>query len=116
MIDLIPYYLFKSLLITLIVEVGCALILKDTFKKDYLNIVLVNIFTNLLLNSILIGIGIFYGQNTWLFWLIILETIVFIFEGFVYKKVLIYQKWNPYVFSIILNMSSFLIGMIINRL
>ena len=115
MIQLIPYYIIRSLLITVIIEVLIALILKIKDKKDILNIILVNIFTNLLLNAIIIYINIFYGIRERNVNLIFLEIFIVFIEGFVYSKVLRYKKFNVYLLSIILNLSSYILGEIINN-
>ena len=48
--------------------------------------------------------------------IIVLEIITVITEGFIYSKVLDFKKINPYILSIILNLGSYLIGEVINRL
>ena len=114
MVEIIPKYLLTCIIVTLIIELSEALLLGVKNKKDLLNIFLVNILTNLLLNSILILVGIFLGNIYWIISLIILEIIVFISEGLIYKKVLKYKKINPYLLSLILNISSLIIGQFIN--
>ena len=45
---------------------------------------------------------------------IIFELIAFFIEGFIYNKVLKYKKINGYILSLILNISSYSIGHIVN--
>ena len=115
MIELIPYYLIRSLLITIIIELLMSWLLKIRDKKDILNILLVNVFTNLLLNAIIIYINIFYGIRERNISLIIFEIFIVFIEGFVYSKVLKYKRINFYLLSLILNISSYIIGEIINN-
>ena len=85
-------------------------------KKDYLNIILVNCITNPLVVSIPVFINVRFGLLQRHISLIILELLTLFIEGFVYKKVLKFKKMNPYLISLILNISSFLIGELINYL
>ena len=112
----LPIIMVKCLLCTIMIEVGVSFLLKVRNKKDFLNIVLVNTLTNPIVVSlpffILLKFGYAYYQKTFY----ILEILAFITEGFIYKKVLKYKKMNPYLLSIILNLSSYFIGEIINKL
>ena len=115
MIELIPYYMIRSLIITLIAELSIAIILKIKNKKDILNIILVNLLTNPLLNAIIIYINVFYSIKARNISLIFLEILVIFIEGFIYKKVLEYKKINAYLLSLILNLGSCVLGTIINN-
>lgn len=108
--------MIKCLICTIIIEVLVAIILKIRNKKDLLNIILVNILTNPLVVSIPILILIKYGYNARMICLIILEILTVIVEGLIYFKVFNYKKINPFIVSLILNLSSYLIGDIINNL
>ena len=57
-----------------------------------------------------------YNYNTCIITLIILEILTVIVEGYTYKKVFEYKKINPFLVSLILNASSYLIGELINKL
>ena len=85
-------------------------------KKDFLNVALVNIMTNplVVIISIYIGLkcGIFYRN----IFLVVLEILVVITEGYVYSKYLDYKKINPYLLSLLLNLLSYFIGEIYWRL
>lgn len=114
LINDLPLIMLRCLILTIIIEVIIGLILKIKNKKDILNIILVNIITNPIVVSIPVYINIKFGLLERNICLIILEIITLFVEGFIYKKVLNYKKINPYLISLILNMSSYLIGEIIN--
>ncbi len=116
MINLYLKILIVCLLSTIIVEVIVSLLLKVRDKKDILNIILVNIMTNPLLVSITVYINIFYGLKYKNIIIYPLEILVVLVEGLVYKRYLKYKKINPYLLSFILNISSYLIGLFINRI
>lgn len=107
-------YMLICLSLTIIVEVSIALILKVRTKLDIVNIILVNILTNPLLVSMCNLISINYGLKIAYIFLFIFEITVVFVEGFIYKKYLDFKKINPYVLSFILNLSSYLFGLLIN--
>lgn len=112
----LPYIMIKCLLCTIIIEVVMAFILKVRDKKDYLNIMLVNIITNPIVVSLPIFIYVKYGYNEYIISLIALELLTVLTEGLIYLKVLKYKKINPILLSLMLNASSYLIGEVINKL
>ena len=112
----LPYIMIRCLVLTIIIELIIAIILKIREKKDIINIILVNIVTNPLVVSIPAYILMRYGKKNYYISLYSLEIITVIVEGLIYKKVLKYKKINPYLISLILNLSSYLIGEIINRI
>lgn len=105
-----------SFITTLLVELVISLLLKVKDKKDIMNIILVNIMTNPLLVILTVYINIVYGLIYRNILIYPLEILVVLSEGLVYKKYLNYKKINPYLLSLILNTSSYLIGLIINYL
>ena len=111
-VETLIYTLIKCLLCTIIVECGLAFIIKLRGKKNYINIVLVNILTNPLLNIILLYINIFIGYKMRRFCIYPLEILVLLTEGFIYKKVTDFKR--PYLISLILNLVSYLLGILIN--
>ena len=111
----LPKVMIISLTLTLIFELGMALILKYR-GKDLVNILLVNILTNPLLNSVTVAINYYYGLKARNIWLIILEILVVIIEGFIYQKYLTRRKINGYLLSIILNITSYGLGLIANSI
>ena len=111
----LPKVMLISLTITLVVEVSIAFILKYR-KKDLVNVLLVNILTNPLLNSIIVAINYYYGLKARNISLLILEILVVIIEGFIYQKYLTRRKINGYILSLILNIASYGIGLLINEI
>ena len=110
----LPFIMIRSLVLTLIIELIVALIIKVRDKKDLINVILVNLLTNPIVVSLPILIYINYLGNSQRISLIILEVLTLFVEGFVYSKVLNYKKTNPYLISLILNCSSYFLGEIIN--
>lgn len=112
-INELPIVMARCLFFTILIELIVALILKVRDKKDILNIILVNTMTNPLLVSLTVYITYNRIFNRTLS-VIVLELLVVLIEGFTYKKVLKYKKINPFILSLILNVSSYFIGEIIN--
>lgn len=115
LINDLPIVMLISLLCTLTIELGIAYIFKYR-GKDLINVLLVNILTNPLLNSIIVAINYYYGLKTRNISLIILEIMVVLIEGFIYQKYLDRRRINGYLLSLLLNVSSYLIGLLINEL
>ena len=111
----LPKVMLTSLLFTIIIEVVISIILGYR-KKDLLNVLLVNILTNPLLNSIVVAVNYYYGLKYRNITLGVLEIVVVITEGYIYQKYLEKRKVNGYVLSVILNLASFILGMFINKL
>ena len=111
----LPNIMIKCLLCTILIEVLIGIIIGVKNKKDILNIVLVNLLTNPVVVSIPIYIMVRKGMNARYYSLAILEVLTVFVEGFIYSKVFKYKKINPYLVSLILNIGSYLIGMVINR-
>lgn len=107
----------KSLIIclvcTIIIEVFVAFLLKVRDKKDLINVILVNVLTNPLVVSISLYVHVCYGYFYYRICIILLEILVLIVEGAIYKRVL-KRKFNPYLLSFLLNVSSYGLGLIIN--
>lgn len=112
----LPLLLIRCLLLTIIIELIIALILGIRDKKDIINIILVNIITNPVVVMSQTLLYIKFGYNIEMIGIAILEVLVVLVEGLIYKKVLNYKKINPILLSLILNALSFLIGELINLL
>lgn len=112
-IDMMLSGLFKVLILTIIIELIGAIILGIRKKTDLIIVLLVQIATNPLLNIIARYINIYYGLLYRRIFILIGEIIVVLAEGLIYKKSLTYKKINPFILSLILNMSSYLICLII---
>ncbi len=114
-INELPLIMLICLSSTIVIELIMSLLLGMRNKKDILNVILVNIMTNPLVVSILMYITYNRLFNTTIS-IIILEILVILTEGFTYKKVLTFDKINPYVLSLILNISSYFIGGLLNNI
>lgn len=115
-IDELPMIMVRCLILTIIIEVVMGLILGIRNKKDILNVILANIITNPIVVTVPILIYLYYGYRYERISLYILEVITLFTEGFIYMKVLNYKKLNPFLISLFLNLSSYLIGELINYL
>ena len=105
--------MIRALLVTILIETIVAIII-GLRKKDLINVILVNIMTNPLVFNVPLYVNIKYGLIPRHITLFIFELLALFSEGFVYKKYLNFKKINPYVISLVLNLSSYLIGVIIN--
>lgn len=114
-INELPLIMLICLSSTIVIELIMSLLLGIRNKKDILNVILVNIMTNPLVVSILMYITYNRLFNITIS-IIILEILVVLTEGFTYKKVLTFDKINPYVLSLILNISSYFIGGLLNNI
>lgn len=115
LINELPKVMLISLSCTLVIEVIVAFILKYR-GKDIINVILVNILTNPILNSSIVAINYYYGLKTRNISLIIMEILVVIVEGFIYQKYLTRKKINGYLLSLILNIASYVIGSLLNKI
>ena len=109
----LPKVMVICLVMTIVIECGIAFILGYR-KKDLLNVLLVNILTNPIVSTLPVYFNYYHGlraRNTCLY---ILEGLVLIVEGFIYVKVLKRRKINGFILSFILNLSSYLIGLLIS--
>ena len=114
MLHEIPYYIIRSLVLTIIIEVVIGIIIGIRNKKDILNVVLVNMITNPIVNVIPITLNVYVSLRARNISIYILEILVLFTEGLIYKKVLDYKKLNYFLISLILNLSSYGIGIILN--
>ena len=110
----LPMIMVRCLILTIVIEVIVGLIIGIRNKKDIINVILVNIVTNPVVVSIPILIYLCFGYNYERLSLYILEVITLFVEGVIYLKVLNYKKINPFLISLFLNLSSYLIGELIN--
>ena len=109
----LPFVMIKCLVLTILIECLVAYFLKYR-KKDLLNILLVNILTNPIVSSVPVYFNVKYGVSGRNISLLVLELLVLVVEGFIYHKYLNNKKINPYLLSLILNGSSYLLGVLIN--
>lgn len=112
----LPIIMVRCLLLTIIIELIVALILGVRDKKDIINVILVNVITNPVVVVSQALLYIKFGYTIEMIGIGILEVVVVIVEGLIYKKVLKYNKLNPILLSLLLNATSFFIGELINML
>lgn len=116
LINELPKLMIRCLICTIIIELVFAIILGIKNKKDLINIILVNVLTNPIVVSLPIYILFKYNKEYSNIIFVILETMTFVVEGFIYKKNLKFKKINPFLISLILNLFSYFIGEIINKI
>ncbi|MCQ2418327.1 MAG: hypothetical protein MJ085_00950 [Clostridia bacterium] len=110
MIESVLRSLGTSLLLTLVIELLLALILGVQEGRDFLLIFLVNVITNPLIGILLDVYYVYVAVPP--FWLIaVLEAGVVFGEWALYRGRLEYRKLPPFVFSLVLNTASYLIGL-----
>lgn len=110
----IPFIMIRCLVLTVIIELLLALILGVRNKKDIINVILVNVITNPIVVMTPIILYLNFGSLISKISLLILEVLTVLVEGLIYKKVLEYKKINWFLLSLILNVTSFIIGEVIN--
>lgn len=107
----------EALALTLIIELSVALLLKVRNKYDIIYIALINCVTNPLINVIYVGIIIFFkvpaDSIIRYIAVFILELAVWLSEGLFFKKMLEYKKIHGLILSLILNATSFFLGLLI---
>lgn len=114
-LDQIPYYMARALIMTVLIETFIAFLIGYR-KKDLLNVALVNIMTNPIVFIVPVYFNIKYSLFARNVVLLILEILTVFVEGFVYYKYFTKKKINPFVLSLILNLSTYLTGVIVNSL
>ena len=103
----------KCLILTILIETLVAFILGYR-KKDLLNVILVNILTNPIVVTVPVYFNVKYGINERNICLLVLELLTLFIEGFIYKKYMNKRNINLYLLSLILNSSSYVLGIFIN--
>jgi len=112
----LPKYIIVSLICTIIIETIIAFLLRVKNKKDYVNIILVNMITNPIVVVLPYVLYLYLGINYRYISLFILEVLTVLTEGFIYNKTLKYKKFNGYKLSLTLNLCSYFIGIILNQI
>ena len=107
--------LIVSLILTLIIELSISLLLGIKKSKDIIVIICANICTNPLVVYISNCLKLFNLKYEYIIIVIILEILAILVEFLIYKKYLQYKKISPLIVSIINNLISFYIGIIINN-
>lgn len=111
----LPKVMLICLVMTIVIECGIAIILGYR-KKDLLNVLLVNLLTNPIVSTLPVYFNYYHGLKARNICLYILEVLVLIVEGFIYVKVLKRKKINGFLLSLILNASSYFLGLLLNEI
>ncbi len=116
MLKIILTSLTVSLGVTLFIEVLLALILGIRTKKDIALVALCNVLTNPAVVFISIIASLYLGNTLIIICTAILELLAFVTEAVIYRKFLTAGRLHPFLLSLILNLASFLTGVVINNL
>ena len=107
--DSLPFYVYfmlAALLLTISVELGMLRLMGEQRRKVYVGSVILNILTNVPLNLILLAVGSTMGG------LLIGELVVFVVEAIGYY-ILIHEWKRAFIYSLLCNVTSFLVGVLI---
>jgi hypothetical protein len=111
----IPLIMLYCLGCTVVIEGLLALLWGVRRWADQAVVALVNVMTNPLLVSIGYLILFRFGVRGYDVATAVMEILVVLVEGFVYKRILTDQK-HPFALSLFLNAGSFLIGLVLNAI
>lgn len=111
----LPIIMLRALLVTIIIECLCAWIIGIRDKHNQKIIICANLVTNPLVVSLGAAIRYFVGNVLFYPLTIALEMVAVVVEAVVYKKYTTIKR-NPYLVSILLNLASYIIGEIINKI
>lgn len=104
-----------GLAITILVELGVAVLWRFTRKNELKIVALASLLTYPVLNLIL---AIYRPANAWFYgaYILILEILVVIVEAWIYIYVFFpkYKKYRLYLMSFTMNLASFCIGLFLN--
>lgn len=100
------------LFLTIIVEGSLAFILKRR-GRELLIVVLANLVTNPIVQSVSYILTLYHGRRGVYIGLAICEIWAVLTEGFIYSKSLKKRKLNPYLLSLVLNVTSYCMGLVI---
>ena len=106
--------LIVSLILTLIIEVTLALIIKVRDEEDVFTVIFASVVTNPIVVFSVNMINLLDNYVLTRSIIYILEILVVFVEGYIFKKYMKSLKINPYLFALYLNGLSFFIGEVIN--
>ncbi len=98
---------------TIVIETLIAYLIGIRDKKDVFNIMLVNLVTNPIVFSIPLLVASLYGTTKSKIIFYLLEVLTVVFEGFIYHRNLQYKKINSTLLSLLLNLCSYLLGLLL---
>ncbi len=106
-INSLIFSMFKCVLLTIIIEIILGLIFGIKNKKGIITIIGVNILTNPIVVFIY---SLITKSSVRIIVLTVMEIIVVLVEGLIYKRKLLNKKISPFLLSSILNLCSYLFG------
>ncbi len=105
----------SRLLLTLVIEIGIALLFGFTIKNSGKTLLKTNILTQVLLNIAILWINLSYGMFAALFIFLLMEILIIIFETIIYAKYLTEKPiGRRIVYGILANVASLIAGFGIN--
>lgn len=103
------------LILTLIIEIGIALLFGFTLRKSGKILIGTNTITQITLNIVVLWINLIYGMLAALIIFVFIEILIMTFETWIYGKYLIEKSMKRrVVYGIIANLASLVIGFWIN--
>lgn len=116
MLNYLPMYIARCLILTVIIECGVALAVGIREKYDIACVALVNALTNPLVVVSTFLVGFFLGSSARIISDVIAELSALVIEALIYSRLLEYRKMKPFFVSLLLNGASYGAGLIINSL
>ena len=104
-----------SLLLTELFELAAAALLGVRSRRDFLLVLLVNLATNPLVGIFFDGVFLFSGRIPPWYLILPAEAAAVAAEALLYRERLQYKKMPPILFSLILNLISWLGGALIAK-
>lgn len=101
-----------SLCVTVLLESAAALVLGIRKYRDLLLVILVNILTNPVV-VLTLNLFLFFRQATPWYLVLTLEAAAILTEALLYRSRLEYCRMHPLVLSLILNLTSYIGGLIL---
>ncbi len=106
--------LMISLILTIFIELYTSILIGIKKRNDIITVIVANTLTNpiVVFTTSTIQNNL---NNVWLYWgiVIIIEIIVVFIEGKLYEKIINFKKISGFKLSLINNVASFMIGIII---
>ena len=104
--------LLTALALTVVIEAVAAFALGIRSLKSQTIVLLANLITNPLLNCVLTAVSFYISPMAYYWFLIPLEIIAVITEGWIFSSVL-RPKMNPFLLSLVINVCSYFLGTMI---
>lgn len=102
-----------SLGLTLILELGAAVLLGIRSRRDLLAVGLINVVTNPLV-VLVFNLFFYFGHTAPWYWVAGLELAAVLAEGFLFSLCLSYKRIHPFLLSLILNGISYFGGLLLS--